>query len=310
MLRSFVVASTLLYAVACWCEAAVWADVPQQAEVPETAGPTPQEIATWIEGLSSNDFAVRKAASQQLCESANADVVTALLETAKQPAAEAGMRSLLAVQKIMREAPEQQVRDAAKAGLQQLADSELPVARLAKRMLETPAALPTAAQNVGMRVKVSMTNDHRVIEINEPGREVRFEDVGGKNIKVEVTTTANGQKQTDKHEAADLADLKQKQPALAQLFERYSQPVAQFGFPPPFPPAFAPAPLPVPFNPPLQNRANAKAHASLAAALEQLKQVQEKLSSAEEVTAAQRDELKQQLETLCKELHAAQEALE
>ena len=159
---------------------------------------------------------------------------------------------------------------------------------------------------MGVRVRVSVTNGARSIDIEEGNRTVRFRDENGKDIRVEVETKVDGKLKVERHEVADEAELKKKHPELAALFEKYGKAVQMRAqgnipfIPPNFPPNF-----------PQQNPAQTKqANTSIEAALDKLRELKEQIEGDEKLTDEQRKAFEEQLDTVRKELHAAQAALE
>ncbi|MCA9031659.1 MAG: hypothetical protein KDA66_12675, partial [Planctomycetaceae bacterium] len=154
------------------------------------------------------------------------------------------------------------------------------------------------------------TNGARSIDIEEGNRTVRFRDENGKDIRVEVETKVDGKLKVERHEVADEAELKKKHPELAALFEKYGKAVqmrAQGNIP------FIPPNLPPNFPPnfPLQNPGQRKqANTSIETALDKLRELKEQIDGDEKLTDEQRKAFEEQLDTVRKELHAAQAALE
>ncbi|MCA8994449.1 MAG: HEAT repeat domain-containing protein [Planctomycetaceae bacterium] len=274
------------------------------------------QINSLVGDLSSPDPEVRRTASQKLTEMGSKEVVDALVETAKTPNAEAGLSSVMILSTICGKSENEEVKKAAEAGLKEVSEQEGPIGRIAARRLDAlkPAAggplgpggiLPRGGA-MGVRVRVSVTNGARSIDIEEGNRTVRFRDENGKDIRVEVETKVDGKLKVERHEVADEAELKKKHPELAALFEKYGKAVQMRAqgnipfIPPNFPPNF-----------PQQNPAQTKqANTSIEAALDKLRELKEQIEGDEKLTDEQRKAFEEQLDTVRKELHAAQAALE
>jgi hypothetical protein len=75
----------------------------------------------------------------------------------------------------------------------------------------------------GRKIKISEANGKREVEVEEGDRKVKMVKQPGGSIEIEITEKVNGKETTRKVEAKDLDDLKKKDPAAAQEYEKYSQ---------------------------------------------------------------------------------------
>lgn len=82
-----------------------------------------------------------------------------------------------------------------------------------------PAAMPFGAVGGLRQMRVQVINGRREVEITENGRRTEITDDQGRNIRARVTETVNGQEVTRTIEAADVAQLRLKDPALAAMLE-------------------------------------------------------------------------------------------
>jgi hypothetical protein len=81
-----------------------------------------------------------------------------------------------------------------------------------------------AGVNVGVqtRVQMSVHNGHRRVRVEENGRVTEFEDDDGRQIRMRITETDNGQETTREIAAEDLAQLRERDPKAAAEFERWT----------------------------------------------------------------------------------------
>lgn len=251
-----------------------------------------------IKDLSSTDFNERREAGEKLLAEASPEVISALQEAALSPSAEVGIRALTVLRRIYQERTEAELKEAAKKALEAVASSESSLARVAKGMLEVPANNPLQpVMNRGVRI--SVTNGHRTMTVNQDSRTVTFEDDGGRDIKVEVTRDGK----IDKFEAKDVDDLKKQQPELGQMFEQYSKGI-QIGInrmPPGFPA--------LPGFPGGKNIDSEKVIGKIEAALKKLDSVEEQLDEME-LNKEEKQALVRELREMRKDLYSAQAALE
>ncbi len=81
------------------------------------------------------------------------------------------------------------------------------------------AVIGGAGNNI--QVQMKNVNGNREIQVVENGRKIEISDTNGKNIKVRVTETVNGQEKTRTIEAEDADDLKKKDAEAAGMYEKY-----------------------------------------------------------------------------------------
>jgi ArsR family metal-binding transcriptional regulator len=74
--------------------------------------------------------------------------------------------------------------------------------------------------NKNDQITIQINNNERAITLNEDGKVSKLEDRSGKDIRIEVTETVNGQPVVKKYAAADLEELKQKHPDAVAIYER------------------------------------------------------------------------------------------
>ncbi|MCA9080827.1 MAG: hypothetical protein KDA58_09725 [Planctomycetaceae bacterium] len=273
---------------------------------------TAAQLADWLNDLQSDDFVKRQAASASL-EKAGVPAIEGLQAVAEAGNVDAATR---AIKVLARMANDQQeaVATAAKESLKALSASQQPViAQQAKQALsqqEAPGGLPQfpvmpfGLQVQGKQVRVQVVNGKREIFVNEGDREVHFSDGDGKAIRVEVTKTVNGKKQTEKFEVKDEAELKQKHPDLAKLYAQHAN-VAQIN-------VVMNGLQIVPGQGLKLGGGNAKgASEDIERALDKLKQLSERLEQLKaESTEEDRKALQDEIAAIRKELFAAQAKLE
>ena len=210
----------------------------QDQGVPESDQREPIDVL--IERLDSNRFADRNEATQKLASRGKA-AIEALKEAAKSESREVSTRSM----KILKghlEAENTELRSAAKAALESLAEGDDAAARRAADALkpesETPrrprmAPLQLGAGNIqiqfnanGPNRKMRMRNANGVkeIDVEENGQKIKIVDDPNNGIKVEVTEKdENGNEKTKKYEAKTADDLKQNEPEAYKLYDKYKQ---------------------------------------------------------------------------------------
>jgi hypothetical protein len=81
----------------------------------------------------------------------------------------------------------------------------------------------------GNVVQVVQQNQNRDIVVEENGKKVHIEEATGKGIKVSITETVDGKEQTKVWQAKDLAELKQKHPEAAKLYQKHAPPANVLG---------------------------------------------------------------------------------
>ncbi|MCA9032549.1 MAG: HEAT repeat domain-containing protein, partial [Planctomycetaceae bacterium] len=101
-----------------------------------TATEASNQIKSLVGDLSSPDPEVRRAASQKLTEMGSKEVVDALVETAKSPNAEAGLSSVMILSTVYGKTENEEVKQAAEAGLKEVSQQEGPIGRIAARRLD------------------------------------------------------------------------------------------------------------------------------------------------------------------------------
>ena len=217
--------------------------------LPEGASASAAEDAKQlIEQLDAPEFSERQEASRKLGESGRA--VFPQIEKA----AEAGTREVasrgIEILRSHFQGGDDETKQAAKASLERLAKSGNPAA--AQRATEAltppqqnagvpiagnfgvinPAILPLmqqriqlggiAAPGVGRRTTMRSVNGKREVEQQEGDKVTKVRDGANGGIEAEITEKVNGKETTRKVEAKDLNDLKQKEPAAAEIYERYA----------------------------------------------------------------------------------------
>ncbi len=205
---------------------------------PVGADPAAQDadIAGLIKDLDANRFSTRQDACRKLKELGK-NAIPALTQAALGTSREASGRAI----ELLKEhfaAEEGDLKEAARAALQKLADSDKqPIARLAKDAL-TPAQVEPAQPMLQLgqgqiqlqfqvggnqQVQVKTANGVTDTEATENGRSVRIHEDPKKGITVDVTEKKDGQDVSRKYEAKDVAELKRKHPEAHKLYEKYSQ---------------------------------------------------------------------------------------
>jgi hypothetical protein len=219
------------------------------AAVPSTA----EDVAQLVEQLDAPEFSERQEASRKLSEAGRG--VFPQIEKA----AEAGTREVasrgIEILKNHLQGGDDETKQAAKAALERLAKSDNPAAaQRASEALNPPpqqvglpagnigainpaiqlalqqqiqaqriqiGALPVAP-GVGRRISVRSINGKREVEQQEGDKITKVRDGANGGIEAEITEKVNGKETTRKVEAKDLNELKQKEPAAADIYDRYA----------------------------------------------------------------------------------------
>ncbi|NQT37307.1 MAG: hypothetical protein HQ581_07460 [Planctomycetes bacterium] len=216
------------------------ADDTPEAKPGEAAGSSEvsaERIATLVKKLDSDKFAQRQDASRQLT-AVGKPAIVALTEAATGESLEAIVRSI-DVLKGFCESKDDPTKAAAREALKKVAKSDrASAARRAQDALKAteekvrnPAGVIGPGQiqiNVagmagGRRVSMKNINGVKEIEADEGDRKVKIVDDPAKGIKMEITTTKNGKKSTEKYEAKNADELKKKHPEAHKLYKQYSQ---------------------------------------------------------------------------------------
>lgn len=120
---------------------------------------------------------------------------------------------------------------------------------------EVPEIAERSTTRNSESMRTTVVNGKRHIQITTNGQEIEIDDQNGKSIEIKITETDSKKETT--YKAKDLADLKQQNAEIAELYERYTEfppgGPSGFGFPGhfggpvfPAPPRMAP---PVAFPP-------------------------------------------------------------
>ncbi len=227
--------------LAVWLPASAPRAMAEQGKAPAAtqaaASPSDADIAKAIEQLNAERFADRQAASQKL-EAAGKLAISALEKAALGDSLEVTTRSIELLAKFGKSSDEP-TRDAAIAALDRLARSDRPAASGAQEALKTLQPAPGQGMPVGTagaiqiqgaqiggamtRISVSNVNGVKNIEVDENGKKVKIADDPQNGIKMEVTTQKDGKDVTEKYQAKNADELKEKFPEAHKLYKQYSQ---------------------------------------------------------------------------------------
>lgn len=258
MVRSGIVGGALLLSFAGvagrWSQAEETPVPPAAKSVESASNEVGESITQWIEELDAPQFSKRQAAANKLAEAGKA-ALPALGEAAKSPSREVSERSLDILKRHLQSADEGR-KQAARETLEKLARGEhARVARAAQESLKpAPQSLPQNAApavplfpairpriqlgnlqggNVQARIQVNgggggraiqiqNNNGNKKIQVQDPNRQVTIDEDAGGAIKMEVTETKDGKKETKKYEAKNVAELKQKHPEAHKIYGEFA----------------------------------------------------------------------------------------
>jgi hypothetical protein len=218
----------------------LWAqEPPALADDAPAAAPAQAEadIPALIQLLDSDRFSQRQEASRRLKELGES-AIEGLSEASLSDSRETSRRAF----QILKEhfsAGEGSLKKAAEAALRRLAQSEkAPIARQAQDTLTPPPPPPGMPQilplGAGQQIQVQLqiggvqqiqvrnVNGVKDIEATEGDRTVKIHEDPDKGITVEIKTKKDGKQVTEKFEAKDAAQLKEKHPEAHRLYEKYN----------------------------------------------------------------------------------------
>ncbi len=283
----------------------------------------PQEtIDRWVQELDADEFPVRKAAEAALLKTGTA-AVDALQKGAESGDRELALRCLDLLSRLV-DGANKQAQEPAKKALEHLAKSDDPViAQRAGSKLEEPPPvnqlrnpLNAVVGNVVIQgglqrqVQVTNVNGQRTIKATENGKTVEIEDRDGKDITVRVTEEKAGKSETKTYEAKDVAELKEKHPDAAKLYEEYTQQPAGIQVQFQFNGGAIQGLRGPPVNP---RRTQQNAQSSIETALDDLAEVRKQINALKEAQSVEGEELQKLLDRVSaaeKSLFEAQSALE
>jgi len=195
-----------------WAQARTAAQPRPDAKPAATSRATVEQIAGWVQELTSRDFQARRAASRRLVAAGKA-VIGKVSEAADGSDLERTTRCLYVLKKLQG-SEDKATKAAAGAALKKLAGSKnSTVARRAQAALPKadpkPAARPSTLQGfriIGLqaanRISVSVVNGQRTIEVKEGTGKILIQDNNGKQIRMEITSRVKGRLQIRKVKAA------------------------------------------------------------------------------------------------------------
>jgi hypothetical protein len=212
-----------------------------QPQAGEKAKEAPaDEIAGLVEQLDAKRFADRQAASEKLAAIGKA-AIPALAKAAAGESLERTVRSIELLQKLL-DAADTGTHDAAQAALETIAkNGDRPAA--ARRAQDALSAkqdearpfpnMPGQAIVIGGAVQLGVggarresfkiVNGVKQTEVQENGKTIKIEEDPGKSLKIEVTAKKDGKDVTEKYEAKDADELKQKNPAGYKVYKQYGE---------------------------------------------------------------------------------------
>lgn len=205
------------------CLGPAWAAIADEQPTAPAA-----EVTGLLRQLSAPAFTARQAASRRLAELGPA-AIGPLEQAAASPEHEVSSRAIEILKQHF-QSPDEASKLPAQAILQRLEKSEtVATAQRARDVLSPPRRYSPNTGNLplprgGMVTRTVTThevNGRREMEIRENDRKVTIQTFPGGRIDFEVNETQNGKNVSRKVQAADLGELKRKDPAAGQLYEQY-----------------------------------------------------------------------------------------
>lgn len=244
--------------------------------------PSPEDIAKLVQQLDADQFGQREAAVDRLAAIGKA-AIPAVTEVALGESLEASTRAVDVLRRLF-ESSDEPTKAAAKEALEKVVKGSNPSAgRRAHNVLQ-PKPDPNQPQQVPLggiiigpgqggiiqgnvqimvgaagvnakRVSIKTVNGVKEVDAEENGKRVKITDDPKAGIKMEITTKKDGKDNTEKFEAKNAEELKQKHPKAYETYKQYAQQqgggaaAIQFQFGPgnvPAPPVPPPPPQPQP----------------------------------------------------------------
>ncbi|MFI5379129.1 MAG: HEAT repeat domain-containing protein [Tepidisphaerales bacterium] len=195
--------------------AAFAADNPAPAAKPPTTRPADPAVIALISKLGDEDFKTREAATDEL-RKLGQPALPALKEaaTSADPEVQARARSLI---KEIDNASKPKAPPADRADAVPWANG---IGNGQVRVFVNGRVINGG--NMRMSKTVTVVNNRKEIEVTRNQQKVRIvEDADG--IKMSVTDTVDGKETTNKYEAKNAAELKEKQPEAFKIYEQSTQ---------------------------------------------------------------------------------------
>ena len=197
--------------------------------------PSVKNIESWVKQLTSRDFAVRRAASQNLV-GAGVAAIGPVASAADGDDLERTIRCV-AILKQLQASKQSDTGMAARKALERLTKSRnTTVARRAESALPKPdpVSAPRTSIRLGggggnaRRISVRVTNGQRTIEVTEKGRplesrQIVIQDENGTGIRVAITRKVKGKSETREVKAKSVEELKTKDAEAYKLYKLYAE---------------------------------------------------------------------------------------
>jgi hypothetical protein len=175
----------LILVVACGLMAVSWARA-------EDASASKDEVKSLIDQLGAGDYTKREEAAKKLKA--------------------IGKPALPALKKAISDADDAEVVSRAQALVKRIEIRPLP---------DGDPALGNVGQNRITRMRMSVNNGNRVLELTEGGRDIKISD-GPDGITMDVTGLIGGERGTEEYTAKDADTLKEENPDAYALYERWA----------------------------------------------------------------------------------------
>jgi len=158
----------------------------------EDAPASNDELKKLVDELGAGDYAKREAAAKKLKA--------------------IGKPALPALKKAIADADDAEVVSRAQALVKRIEIRPLP---------QGDPALGNVGQNRVTRMRMSVNNGNRILELTEGGRELKISD-GPDGITLDVTGLINGERGTEQYTAKDAETLKEENPEAYALYEKWA----------------------------------------------------------------------------------------
>jgi hypothetical protein len=208
------------------------------------AGSPAADFDALLKQLDADQFAERQSASDELSR-LGSSAFPALEKAAKSDSREASERAVDILKKHF-QGDDTVTKQAAKESLERLAaDPASRSGRLADLVLNPPPpptqiapggvirpAMRVAGANIRVnaapirfakRIHVRNNNGVKEIEVEENGRKVKVVDDPKEGLQLEVTEKKNGKETTEKYQAKNAEELKQKHPEAYKIYDEVSK---------------------------------------------------------------------------------------
>ncbi len=200
----------------------------------DDAAAEPEQIARWVERLSSADFTIRRNAADELVRQ-GAAAVDAVANAVRNGDRETSLSGFEVLSRVL-QSDDDAARTRATEALKSLAEArDAAIAQRARQLLDQPEDVDKLrARNPGFgglpfQIQIRQggngvpfdQNGKRQVRTEDGGRKIEIDETRGEEIVVRVTETVEGREKTKEVKAGSLAELRQKDPDAFLLYRKH-----------------------------------------------------------------------------------------